>query len=371
MLLTDEWNSKSERERAAEAMLALPGGERTARVLRARRSRDLSKTCLISLCRLWGYKSEWWQPSGDLRRRRRKAPTAAAVAPASLALVPVPHLPLPSVCAFDAGSLSSFVAVQLMPLLWASSAAFEGPRSRVCTLSGGQAPFTIASLDAYVAMRQLGAARHASWAASAAKQRDWAAPALLHARSGFAGADTAAAWQLIPYCAENGSAVGHLQELAEILKAGMRMLSANSSTVLLGSATLEPPACFSVALGEFSSALRDGSAFHAAATLLLAQLSAAASLDAYVVGAEAVLVAAATYIADTSAAFERRRLWSSEALQARAVTPLAKRETGWVDFFGSQLEGASGRDGAGAPDIVSGASAERLQRPDRAAPATA
>ena len=323
-------------------------------MLRTRCSRDIDKTCLILLCRLWGYRSEQWQPRGDQKRRRR-SPTPSQSPPSSaLALPPVPRLPLPPVCTLDAASLRGFISSQLEPLLRASSLAFEGPRSRESTLSDGQAPFTLSSLDSYAAMTALCAAMHARWASAAAAQRSWAAPAMQSRALCGAPAEpeTAAAWQLLPFCAEEGGAAEHLREFAEMLKAGMRMLRGNRPELVLGGrAAASPPPGFTVAQDEFSNALRDGNAFHAGAQLLLAQLHAGSSLEVYVAGSEALLFATAVYMADTSAAYVRRRDWSAAVLRDRAAQPMELRtgpDQNYRAFFGVKIDEVLGSDGPGS-----------------------
>jgi hypothetical protein len=385
LLLTAEWNCAAAREAAARALEAADPSLPVLRTLRERLSRDLSKAQLLQLCRLWGYRSDAWQAKGSRRRKRvcpGGGPTGAAGGGASpraspppqqqlVALPPPPRLlPLPALCAPEAAAVRGFLDAQLLPLLRGSASALAGPASRALTLSGGVAPFTPRSLDAYDTMTRLCRGLAARWDAAAAAQRAWAAPALTACGddSGGDGDDgndecTAAAWALLPRCgAAEAPAAAHLRELDQMLHSGARMLQANSAAALLGAATeADVPIGFSAAQEEYGAALRDGAAFVAAAALLLAQLRAAASLACYAAAGEQVLCAAAAYAGGAADAFAARRAWSNEALHgprgAQRLDKFVTPEREWsvlftaIDVTGGAGAGAGGGAGGagGAP----------------------
>ena len=351
VLLTPEWAADESRTQAALAAdaAALP---QLGEALRLRTGRKLVKSWCLFLCRLWGYRSDIWLSTHELRQIKRQRATGgggAAKRPskaydaAAAALVPVPRLPLPPVCDLTTVSLRGFIASQLEPLTRASALAFEGPESRRRTQLDGVAPFLPSALEHFGAMAALGDAMHARWLAAAAGQRAWAGD-VMQSRGALgvcapAEPGTAAAWQLLPYCPTEGSATTSFRELSDILGKAVQMLRANRPEVILGGKA--PPPGFTVSQMEYAAALRDGNAFCTAAQLLLMQLQAGTSLDVYVAGAEALLRAAAAFMADTATAFRRRWEWCEHVLLHGIAKPLALNitpEQNYRTFYGVLLD---------------------------------
>ena len=352
VLLTPEWAAEESRTQAALAADAA-GLPQLGETLRKRTGRKLVKSWSLFLCRLWGYRSDLWLSTQELRQLKRQRATGgggAAKRPskaydaAAAALVPVPRLPLPPVCDLTTVSLRGFIASQLEPLTRASALAFEGPESRRRTQLDGVAPFLPSALEHFGAMAALGDAMHARWLAAAAGLRAWAGD-VTQSRGALgvcapAEPGTAAAWQLLPYCPTEGAATTSFRELSDILGRAVQMLRANRPEVILG-ANKAPPPGFTLAQMEYAAALRDGNAFCTASQLLLMQLQAGATLDVYVAGAEALLRAAAAFMADTATAFRRRREWCEHVLLNGIAQPLALNiapEQNYRTFYGVLLD---------------------------------
>ena len=413
LLLTPEWSSSAARAAAASACEALPhkGFAAAAPVLRAREARRLSKSMLLELCRLWGYRSNVWcvradpldflrslsaegadfrggptpprVAKRDVRRKRsrlasvdaaaKKQHTALSNVAASTALARTARPP--TLGAIDSASVAALVALQLSPQLERSALALCGPRAREAAARSQFAGFSQCSLRSYAELHAVCDGMAARWTAGQAAQREWHATAVAAAArfvsaagdgdtddnddgGRAAGMSTLAvtpAWHFIPLCAEDAPAEAMLAALRALIGAGMRMLEAErarsreESRAAGGAAISE---ALAVSQAEYADALGDGAAVAASGVLLLSQLRVAATLDNYAAACELLAVKLTGYARAVAAAMRVRAQWSTELLTS-GVAMLPPARVSLLRFFTPVLEKSGVSDTLGPHSVAS------------------
>lgn len=368
VLQTAEWNSSSARAAAAAALQAGGDSVTLAAALRRKAGRVLSKAHLLTLCRLWRYRSDAWcapgalprataaaQPNrrsgtverltaaarappphrrqlrGTVRRRntrhaapsggdatagRRPTDTAAPVAvPRTLALLPAPS---------DGCEVLLVVSEQLQPLLARCAAELEGPRTRQEVLQTRTALFNASSVRNYRIMQGVAAAVHARIAALVAAQKTFAVEVTLAAaaaspRAGDGGGDPPPAWRMLALQAASATAPvdAALTTVRQSFGCALPFLAGLRAHWL---ANGPPGAPAPVIIVELETAVDDALWYGTRACALLASLAERAPLAAYLGAAEQVIEDMAAATRAVERAFESRALWAEEAIAGGVVT---------------------------------------------------
>jgi hypothetical protein len=245
--------------------------------------------------------------------------------------------------AVDAASIAALVTQQLAPQLERSALSLFGPRARAAAAGSRVAGYSQESMRGYDEIRTLFDGLVARWAGNVAAQRAWhdrAAAAAASAAAadgeenengdgaGAAGAATLAltpAWQVLPLCAEDAPAEEMLCAWRWLMGAAQRLLACEQARARQDSLAGVPvPAPVAVSQAEFADALRDGAAVAASATLLLAQLRVAASLNEYAAACELLVPQTTAYAGAIADAMRARKKWSTDLLAGGVALQASK-----------------------------------------------
>ena len=277
-------------------------------MLRRKRGRELHKSQLLALCRVWRYKSNTWKPKAG--RPRKRSPGAAAAAAPTQVTLPPPRcaLTLP----LDSFSLGGCLGAEVTPHLALSSSSFAGPVARAHTLSTSQAGFTAFSLREYAAMetifrklhmecRQAGGAQAALSQLPLVKAR-WSQPAHL----------------VLPLCGQDALQVSALMERVQsMLSSGHRILHTQKQRASASGKPLE--AALAASHADWSGGVEAGLAGFARAYAFLACQRASAPLSTYLETAVLMAEELTKYSEAVACAFAARYVWSKDALDGGAV----------------------------------------------------
>ena len=211
ILMTPEWNAKGTREALAAALEAAGDAQGLAPVLRAKASSKLTKAQLLQLCAAWGYAHQAFRTKGELTRKRprNRAAVDASTAANSVSRLPDAAASPPAVSppngvpravdstlldAFDAESVSQFMAGPLGAIQHVSCGALEGPRARSAVEKHRLPHCSSTALDRYRAVSSACGAATAKMAELQGAQAVWANAATEASNSG----DRSAVWLMLP-----------------------------------------------------------------------------------------------------------------------------------------------------------------------------
>ena len=296
-----------------------------ALVLRAKASSQLTKGQLLQLCAVWGYAHNAFRTKGEVARKRPRARAAADTSNAPPAAENsgsrrLPNATSPSTVprvvdstlldAFDAASVSQFMAGPLSTIQHACCGALEGPRARSAVETHRVPHCSNTALEHYRVVSAACGAATAKMAELQGAQVAWANAAFEASSSG----SRSAVWLILPMVGGSTPAESAL----ELLRGGFvlaRRLHCDVQSDLRHALPGGVHPVLKLACDELLDGISAGLRFVVAADAALATARLKADMSHYVAMCDATLACCTRFMISIQAAFMMRAAWSRRVLE--------------------------------------------------------